>query len=446
MARGLLTAPLMADNLQAVPGRDAAAIGPAWDLWRGRLPHLWPMAQSYLKVLAGTSGRLVLQAVYFLTLANALSLHDMGVFAACAAAGLMLGNFAGLGFQSLAFRAAAGRRRLLGGYLALYYAAWALSVPLGLLLAVTLHALLFADSLPLSTFLTLLAADVVCWRLVEAVHQVNNGLGRYSAASLAVILASGARAGAALLFVAIGSASLDTWAGLYLAANAFAAAAAFALFRPRVRLRWRGRLFLGRLRAALLCAFSVFMTDTGSEIDKLILISLASERTAGIYAISTRIVDLTCVPMRTFYVLYSRRMIREGRHAGVVRRSLFIEAGIFALSFTTFAAFLALLTLRPGLLGANVTTAYALFGTLILVPAFRNLIEFHNELYFAYERLRPRAIMSVTLIALKSAALVMLASWIADIRDWGPWLNLMFAALYLVSALGVYRAVSRSTP
>ena len=44
------------------------------------------------------------------------------------------------------------------------------------------------------------------------------------------------------------------------------------------------------------------------EIDKLVMLSLADQRTVGIYAISTRIIDFTAVPIRSFYVLYSRKL------------------------------------------------------------------------------------------------------------------------------------------
>src|ERR1700736_6724118 len=70
---------------------------------------------NYLQVFVGTGTRLGLQAVYFLILANMLSLHDMGVFASTSSTGIMIGCFSGFGFSSFAFRAAAGKRRVLGG-------------------------------------------------------------------------------------------------------------------------------------------------------------------------------------------------------------------------------------------------------------------------------------------------------------------------------------------
>lgn len=76
-------------------------------------PGLRRAMGNYCQLLAGTVSRVGLQAVYFFVLANTLSLSAMGIFASALAAGLMIASFSGLGFGSLAFRAAAGRPRLL---------------------------------------------------------------------------------------------------------------------------------------------------------------------------------------------------------------------------------------------------------------------------------------------------------------------------------------------
>ncbi len=107
---------------------------------------------NYLQVFAGTGVRLGLQAVYFFILANTLSLHDMGVFASTSATGIMIGCFSGLGFSSFAFRAAAGKRRALGGYLAVFYVSWLISLPLCLAASLPVFYLLFTTSLSLTAF------------------------------------------------------------------------------------------------------------------------------------------------------------------------------------------------------------------------------------------------------------------------------------------------------
>src|SRR5262249_54213162 len=122
---------------------------------------------NYLQVFAGTGVRLGLQAVYFFVLANTLSLHDMGVFASASSTGIMIGCFSGFGFASLAFRASAGKRRTLGGYLAVFYTSWLMALPLCLAASLPVFYFLFTPSLSLVSFLLIILVETGLWRIVE---------------------------------------------------------------------------------------------------------------------------------------------------------------------------------------------------------------------------------------------------------------------------------------
>ncbi len=102
-------------------------------------------------------------------------------------------------------------------------------------------------------------------------------------------------------------------------------------------------------------AYCAFISQ--NEIDKVVMLSLADQRTVGIYAIASRIIDFTSVPIRTFYVLYTRKLILEGRSSSRIGRSLGVEIMIALISTTAFAGLLAVLTIWPGLLGHNVASA-----------------------------------------------------------------------------------------
>jgi O-antigen/teichoic acid export membrane protein len=248
---------------------------------------------------------------------------------------------------------------------------------------------------------------------------------------------------AAVAFALGAGRSLELWACGYALANGLSAVLALTLFRPPVRLRWRPRLFRVRLRDALLFAFIQFTWDMQKDIDKLVLITLANDHAAGIYAIATRVIEMTTVPIKTFFVLYSRKLIREQRLDGMVRRNLLVEAAIAVVSFVAYAAFLQVMSWYPGLLGNNIETARQLFGAMLLVPVFRNLIDLHAELYFAYGAFVGRALMVVVLVLLKAGALVAMVLSTAGMAQWGLWLNAIFAGLWLVSALGVYTTVAK---
>jgi hypothetical protein len=268
---------------------------------------------NYLQVFAGTGVRLGLQAAYFFILANTLSLHDMGVFASTSATGIMIGCFSGLGFSSFAFRAAAGKRRVLGGYLAVFYVSWLISLPLCLAASLPVFYLLFTTSLSLTAFVVIILVEAGTWRIVEMIHQVNNGLGRYASASFVISLGTALRTAGAVAFVASGRHDIETWSGVYVIFNFAAMVLAVAIYQPRVRLRWRASLFLARIRDALMFAIAYCAFISQNEIDKVVMLSLADQRTVGIYAIASRIIDFASVPIRTFYVLYSRKLILEVR-------------------------------------------------------------------------------------------------------------------------------------
>jgi O-antigen/teichoic acid export membrane protein len=399
---------------------------------------------NYLQVFAGTGVRLGLQAVYFFILANTLSLHDMGVFASTSATGIMIGCFSGFGFASFAFRAAAGRRSSLGGYLAVFYGSWLISLPLCLAASLPVFYLLFTTSLSLAAFVVIILVEAGTWRIVEMIHQVNNGLGRYASASLVISLGTALRTAGAVVFMASGRHDVETWSIVYLIFNAAAMILAVAIYQPRVRLRWRTRLFLARIRDALLFSVAYCAFISQNEVDKLVMMSLADQRTVGIYAISSRIIDFASVPIRTFYVLYSRKLISEGRVRNQVGRSLGVELLIALISTMAFAGLLATLSIWPNLLGHNVASATQLFGVLLAVPAFKNLLEYHSELFFAYQQMTIRAVLATLMVGLKAAALALLLICFNGIAEWGVWLNAVYIGLYVLSAAVVYRVVFRN--
>jgi O-antigen/teichoic acid export membrane protein len=420
---------------------DNHVISPASQLLATAMSALRTQFTNYLQVFAGTGARLGLQAVYFFILANTLSLRDMGVFASASSTGIMIGCFSGFGFASLAFRASAGKRRTLGGYLAVFYASWLIALPLCLAASLPVFYWLFTPSLSLVAFLLIILVETGLWRIVEMVHQVNNGLGRYVSASLVISFGSALRTTGAILFAASGRHDVETWSVIYFAFNLAAMALAIGMFQPRLKLRWRSQIFFGRLRDALLFSVAYCASIAQNEIDKLVMLSLADQRTVGIYAISTRIIDFTSVPIRSFYVLYSRKLIIEGRSRNQIGRSLGVELLIALVSTAGLAALLVALSIWPDLLGRNVAVATQLFGVLLAVPAFKNLLEYHSELFFVYQHMTVRAVLATALVGLKAAALALLLMHFDDIAQWGIWLNVVYFGLYAFSAASIYGAM-----
>ena len=410
----------------------------------GRLSAYRSAVIGYTQVLAGAGSRLAVQVVYFFVLANTLSLADMGVFASVSAAGVLTGCMAGFGFQSFVFRSAAGRRSALGGYLAAFYAGFVLALPLMFAVAGLLYYFLFREIIALPAYLAIIFVEVALWRLIELIVQMNNGLGRYAAAASVVSLSVAFRAAAAVGFWAQGGGNVEAWAVWYLAGNCAGLAILGYLFHPRIRLRWRPALIRLRLRDGLLNAFSYFAFLASSEIDKIVVLMLAGDRMAGIYAIAMRIVDLTAVPLRPVFVLYSRKLIQAGRATRALMHECFkVEAGVALVSTAGLLSVVAILKLWPNLLGANVATASGMMAAIVIVPAVRNLLEFHSELFFAFDHMALRALVVAGLVIAKAAGLAILLSLVTS--DWPVWLNALYAATYAVSFAVIYGLLARRT-
>ena len=75
---------------------------------------------AYLSMIGGSAGRLVISLVYFIAIANTLTISDFGLFATASACGIMLSRLLAFGFVSPLYRIATVKPRLLG----VYTAAW----------------------------------------------------------------------------------------------------------------------------------------------------------------------------------------------------------------------------------------------------------------------------------------------------------------------------------
>lgn len=388
---------------------------------------------AYLTILSGSAGRLVISLVYFLIVANTLTLGDFGLFATASATGLILSRLLAFGFVSPLYRTATVKPRLLGAYLGGFAGLGLVSLPLIAAVAAAAYLALFAERLAILPFAAIIGAEVLGWRVVEVVAIVNNGLRRFRQAALLVIIGSALRTAAALAFVAFGHSSLENWAFAYCAATMTSAAIALAAFLPASRWRFVRSLYPRRMADAVFAGTADIFFYIQSELDKLLVLGIAGERTAGLYAIAFRVIDLTAMPVRSFNQMLVQKIMQE-RGLGGGRRLAGFEAGIALVSVAGLVAVILALMPFPGLLGRNVSQAAYLFAPMLLVPAFRNLVEYHAELLYARERTGSRILLLALLTALKAGLITLVMTRFAAGDDWAGWMNLVFGLVYLVSA------------
>jgi O-antigen/teichoic acid export membrane protein len=400
---------------------------------------------DFTRITTGVLGRLVISLVYFLVVANTLAVGDFGLFAAAAAVGLVLSRVLAFGFISPVYRVATVKPRLLGAYLGGLGALTLASLPLILAAAVLTHMLFFGGRTGLGIFLLIIAAEVLGARLMEFCAITLNGLSRFGSSARLVILASALRTAAALIFLAGGWRTLEAWAWLNLLAALAGAIVGLLLFMPRVQLRFRAALYPRRLKDSVLTSASELAFYAQGELDKVLVLALAGERTAGIYAIAMRLIDLTAIPVRSFAQLLVQKTMRDRTRRVTFNRQILMESAVGAVSIGGLAALILLLWPNHDLLGGNIGRVAPLLPLLILIPAFRNLIEFHGELLYARELVTARLLILTGLAGLKFGLMAMVIGG-PEISSWAVPLNGVFAAVYCASALATYGLILARQP
>mgnify|MGYP000872784653 CR=1 FL=1 len=397
--------------------------------------------RDYVVATSGNAGRLVFSLIYFIALANTLSVAEFGLFATASAAGVLLSRILSFGFISVLYRMATIRPRLLGAYTAGFLALSALSLPVLAAASAVAYAAFFAGQLTPSSFAVVIAAEALLWRPTEAVMIVNNGMGRFGRTTVLVILAMLIRSLAATALAFIPGADLELWCWLYLAANLLSLVIGVVFFYPRERLRFDWRLYLPRISHSLAVAGAEILFYLQMEFDKLLVLNFGGAHLAGIYAIVMRLVDLTAIPIRTFTMMLVQKIMKSPDLLRRFALTAGIEAGVFIVSTLAIGALTVLLYVFPNALGRNVAEAASLLWLAVLVPGFRNLVEYQAELLFARGQVRIRALNLALLAAAKAALLVWMLTTVGDVAAFVAWLNAAFAALYVASLLLTYPAL-----
>lgn len=401
------------------------------------------LLKGYGSALSGSVGRLVFSLAYFVLLANALTIAEFGIFATASATGVVLSRLLAFGFVSPLYRAATVKPRLVGVYAAGFLVLAVLSLPVIAITGWLVYGAIFAASMSFATFGLVVVSEVVLWRLAEAIIIVNNGMGRFGRAAILVIFGTAFRALAALIFASAADASLTEWTWYYLAANAASLITAIVFFYPGHQLRLVPALYGRRLVDSLAVSGAELMFYLQMELDKLLVLAFGGPQIAGIYAIVMRLVDLTAIPIRVFTMMLIQAMMRSPEMLRRIWLKLGIEAGIFVISVTALLALAGVLYIYPGILGENVAEVAPIIGFALLVPGFRNLVEYQAELLYARGQTVLRAINLALLAGAKAVLLIAILSAITAPIPILTWLNGVFAVLYLVSAALTYSAMRR---
>lgn len=401
------------------------------------------LGMKYLKAFSGDGIRLFIQLFYFYLIANTLTIEEFGLFATASAIGIVLSRVAGFGFLSPLYRIATVKPHLIGVYTAGYLAALALSLPLVALFGYAIHALFFAGLMSFTVFMMIAGTEILFWRALETVINVNKGLERFGIASIVIVFGFGVKALAALWFSLGEAPDLAGWAQIYILSQLTMAIVAIVLFYPRRRLRFKPKLYVRRIPDALSVSGAEVLFYVQGELDKLVVLAIGGTTAAGLYAIVMRLVDLTAMPVRTFSTILTQRLMRRPELMNTLKIRVGFEVGVFLVSTAAIAFIALVLYIKPNILGENVAQIAPYMAVVLLVPAFRNLIEYQAELLYGRGQSYQRLINYTIIGLLKAVLLVWLLRSFQAPDDWMIWINGVFGALYLTSAVLCYKSLSK---
>ncbi|WP_434618319.1 oligosaccharide flippase family protein [Arthrobacter sp. A5] len=265
-------------------------------------------------LLAGQFSRLVLQTAYFIVLARMLGAGGYGTFAAALALAALIAPFSSIGTNTLMVK-------MVSREPSTARSAWKRAVFYTIIGGIVLSILLalfggFVTPPGVSriALFEICIADLVGLKLIEVNGSLWQALGRSKALVVLPSMTNLFRLLAAMiLWLVLGSTSLDVWSCLFLLATA--PLAIVVTVRTTVKLGSSKRgLSLSRKDAkeGLLYSIALASQNMYNDIDKIMLAKIGSVASAGYYSAAYRIIDVAYVPIRSFAAAAYPHYFREG--------------------------------------------------------------------------------------------------------------------------------------
>jgi hypothetical protein len=178
-----------------------------------------------------------------------------------------------------------------------------------------------------------------------------------------------------------------------------------------------------------------------AELDKLLVLTVGGPATAGLYAIIMRLVDLTALPVRSFNMMLVQKLMRMPDMLSSLRIRAGLEFAVFAVSVVGLGAMVVFLQIFPNALGSSVAPIVGLLPLVLLVPGFRNLIEYQTEILYARWTVRSEDFEHGADDRRQGIFVWLLLVNYVDSNDWILGLNVVFGGLYLLSLVFTYTSI-----
>jgi O-antigen/teichoic acid export membrane protein len=272
------------------------------------------LAKDTLWVVAGQALRLGIQVVYFVVIARALGAHDYGLYVGVLAIVAIAAPFASLGSGNLLIKHVA---RDAASFPPQWGRALATTLVTGTLLLALVVAgarLWLPSSVPWQLVMVVGGADLVFVRLVDVSAQAYQAHRRLARTALLQLLLSPLRLLFALgLAAATPSPTALQWGWFYLLSALLGAVGAVMLVNRELGApRFLTQQLGSELREGAYFAGTLSAQSATNDIDKAMLVRLASLEATGIYAAAYRMVDMAFLPVGSLLVATYSHFFRHG--------------------------------------------------------------------------------------------------------------------------------------
>jgi O-antigen/teichoic acid export membrane protein len=331
--------------------------------------------RNTVSMLAGFGARLLIQGVYFVLIARALGAEQYGAFIGVAALVAILAPFSPFGTGQIIIRNVARDRRTFSYSWgnALWMTSVSGSVLLGVVLLLARYVL--AAKIPLTLVFLVGCSDLLLAAVVgvaalafQAVEQL------HWTAQIQVVPTAARAAGAVALVLSVRHPTALSWGFFYLGSSAIGAVYAIAIVSSKLG---APRLSLRRLRSDLLEGFyfaiSLSSSSIYNNIDKTMLVRLATFGAAGIYAAAYRLMDLSFQPVSALLASTYPRFFQQGSQGLQGTKRLARRFLPFAVGYALLAGALLVLAapVLPLVLGHDFGESVAALRWLSPIVLFR---------------------------------------------------------------------------
>ncbi len=369
-------------------------------------------------MIAGQGVRLVIKAVYFVEIARSLGPRNYGAFVGVVALVGIASPFGALGSGNLLIRGVSRNtisfRRYWGQSLVVTICCGS-----SLLAAVLLLSrFVLSTEIPLALVALVGISDILGLNIITLAGQAFTAFEQLKWTAVIWITMSAVRLGGALILIAVHShPSALQWGYFYCGGNIVVALAAFILVCHRLGLpELRRPNGAGDLREGIYFSISLSAETLYNDIDKTMLVRLATLDAAGIYGAAYRLIDVSTVPIAALLASAYSKLFRVGL-GGI--GSTFDYTGRLLVRSLAYASLVCLLLLWsagliPFILGPGYAETVEALRWLAVLPVLKSVHYFLADALTGADYQRLRSLIQVGVAAFN----ILINLWVIPAYSW----------------------------